>query len=500
MAYQGQYFSIENFGGGLASTITPDRVRPDQAADANNIVIKEYGTGFRIRNGNALYDQTGDGRISGLNYFIQSNATDWLVAIGQTKIWSYAYPSTTQSDITGAITVSSNTYANYDLVPFNDILVGFGGDPTAPGAPFKWTGSGNAAALGGSPPSAVGAFTANNRMFAFNTAAARSTIYWSIIGNAEDWTGSGSGSAVIGTLEDNQGIVAATPFGTNNVLVFKTDRIYQMNITAAPFSSYLLFSGIGTINAETVCVYNGICYFLDAFRHLKATDGNRIIDFPSDNDDLFNQSTAIPLMRVFHQQGFDYDWIVITCVNQESNDVAGLAIIWDIRNKCWLKTTNAYRGLRTVSSPINSGLKQITYTGNNDGGIYEVDSATSTADAWQGSSTTVSGYWQSGWMTPKVAEQIIQVNRLGLEFVPSSGNATITYGYNFISGSGSGSISLSPDSTEVIGLKSIQLTGRGNYFQFKITADATVYTSETCITKVILRGKSFGQKAQRSIS
>ena len=91
-----------------------------------------------------------------------------------TKLFKSDSLDGTMDDVTGTATISSDANNLRDLFVFNDLLIGMG----AGDAPFKYAGgAGSAADLGGSPPSATGGFTYNNRVFGYTG----SQIYWSVV-------------------------------------------------------------------------------------------------------------------------------------------------------------------------------------------------------------------------------------------------------------------------------------------------------------------------------
>lgn len=103
-------------------------------------------------------------------------------------------------------------------------------------APIKWTGSGNAAVLGGSPP--IGKYVARFRdaIWIASTSAEPSTVFFSNIGEPEAWTANDDykmdapitgmasfGDQLVVFFEDHIGILT----GTNNRLLNKIDRYVQ---------------------------------------------------------------------------------------------------------------------------------------------------------------------------------------------------------------------------------------------------------------------------------
>jgi len=92
--------------------------------------------------------------------------------------------------------------AHWQFATQNDILFGVNGV----NANQKWTGTGNTADAGGSPPSGKYIGSHKNRMFIAGTASNRSRIYFSELGDPENWpalnfidVGKGDGDTITGT-------------------------------------------------------------------------------------------------------------------------------------------------------------------------------------------------------------------------------------------------------------------------------------------------------------
>ncbi len=429
--------------------------------------------------------------VQGLSYLLQADNDLWLVAICGNKFYTSAEVTpgvfnSTMTDSTGAYGGISSGTNKWDLFTFNDSMIGFGGARTSPDVPIIWTGSGNIAALGGTSPTAYGGFTANNRVFAFRTAAAPSSVYWSVIGSATDWAGTGSGSAVVGSLSDNQEVTAAAVISTNYALVFKQHSTYQMIISAAPFPIYTLFDSIGCVGKRSWVNVNGEVYFINAYKRMCSTDGQVLREYPKNADDLWNavDSPTAGDIEGFRQKGVDYDWIVWVCL------IGGVskAIIWDLENKCWLRCTTGYN---MHIAGMDNRLR--TYMGGEDGFIYKPDQAGVYADASAVSPGTIASYWRSGWVNPGNAEQIVQIGKMVVNYrTRASGSITVNYGFDFVADSKSFTLAQAPTGSETMTSRSNILTGRGNFFQFKIGLSSS--TIDMNISSATLYGKVYGQK------
>lgn len=492
--YQGSYIPITSFKGGYCGNLSPAAIELNQALDLDNIVIGTNGASFRTRLGNSKINSTvfnSGGTWTGLGYFLTSAGVEYLVGVNGTKFGTNQATAgvytTSFTDSTGAITITSGASNLWDFMTFDDAIVAFGGPPDNPDAPFTWTGSGNASALGGTPPSAYGGFTANNRVFAFRTAANPSTIYWSIIGNSADWSGSGSGSNVVGSLEDNQKITGAQILSTNYVLIFKEASTYQMVIASSPFPIYTLFDKIGCVGKHASINIDGTVYWINQHLRMCSTQGEEYKSYPTTADDLWNAvlTTRAADIQAVRQQGVDYDWIVWFVTNSGTTNNA--AIIWDLQNQCWLRCSTGYK----MNAAVNDKFGE-TYVGGYDGFVYKQDTAATYGDASE-SPATITALWRSGWLNGTDIEKIIQINELGVLYkTKASGSITINYGFDFVADSASTTLSQVAAGSETRAYKYARLSGRGNFFNFKISQSSS--TIDTFVDQIYLRGKVYGQK------
>lgn len=490
--YQGKPFPIASFSGGYCGNLAATSLAPNQALDLDNIVVLPGGRGFRSRHGNSKLNSSvlnSGANIQGFGYLLQADQSDWFVTIAGSKLYQSANLTFSDaSDITGSLTISAGADKQWDLFTFNDAIIGFGGSPTAPDAPIRWPGTGNGAALTGSPPSAYGGFTANNRVFAFRTSANPSTIYWSIIGNAQDWTGSGSGSAVAGSLSDGQRLTGAIVISTNYVLLFKENSVYQMVISAAPFPIYSLFDNVGAVGKNAIVNVDGQVYFITSRGEMVSTDGESLKTYPAAADDLWNavQTSRYPYICGFREKGTDHDWIVWSVSTTGSTN--NTSIIWDLENECWLKCSTGYK--MNIAGHNDKGD---VFLGGYDGYIYKPDQSSVYADASESGAGTITSYWRSGWMNTASPDEIVQVRKLvGQYKTKASGNITVTYGFDFVADSANFTLSQTPSGTETFTSRGSMLTGRGNFFQFKIGQSSSAIDSE--IHSLVLYGKTYGQK------
>lgn len=468
-----------DFTGGLNTKSPAMVLNLNEASDLQNINILPTG-GFEKRNGNSVFNATAmdsGSSVHGLGYFRTSSSTDYLMAIAGTKIFKSDNLDGTMDDITGALTITSGKNYIWTHAQMNNLSIFVGGNPDAP---IKWSGTGNAALLGGSPPSGEFCLLANNRLFIGNTASNPSRIYWSILGNPEDWSGSGSGSQDV-NLNDGDSLVGGIVTGLDTMLLFKQNSIHLLNINSSPFPLYPLFPDVGAISKNGIVNVDGVIYFITPEPRMKATDGTKVISFPGSIDNVWDglNKSRLKYIQGGYNQRLRHLWWLVSDGSSDQND---LCIIWDLDNKCWLRYPTGYK----MNCLVKTG-DRVFYSGGYNGKIYKLDDSTSTVDDSE-SVTVIDGYWRSGWVTLINTIENATPNYANLNFVASS-NVDFTYSYGFdfqkdlvseyISATGGGRWGVDVwgnfpwGGGDINEARFILMKGSGNYFQVFIQHNTT---------------------------
>lgn len=388
MAARGPSVELDDFSGGL-NTFDPEYLSPlNQSPDLDNVVILDKG--IKKRNGDSAWNSSSmvstSTPVVGAGYIKFDAGTEQLNAIAGTKFFVDSGLSGTMTDKTGALTITAGASNYWTPINFNNLQIWFGGGPDAP---FKYSGTGNAAALGGSPPSAYSAFAANNRIFALGTAANPSRVYWPIVSNPEDWTGAGSGTADV-ALSDGEAVQCGVVTGPDTAIIFKNSSTHMMILTRSPFPVYQLQKGIGVAGRYAYAYANGVTYFVTPGRRMRSTvDGVNFQTYPNDINDIWD---SINTSRIPNIMGYYYqakEWIVFL-VSTGSNTTNNYAIVWDIRHQCFLRCTTGFKG--NIAFTMQN---RRFFCGHYDGKMYEKDKATVFSDASEASPGAINAYWRS---------------------------------------------------------------------------------------------------------
>lgn len=412
-----------DFAGGLNTKSPPMTLQLNEASDLQNINLLPTG-GFQKRNGNSVFNSSAmesGAAVHGLGYYRTSLTSDYMMAIAGTKLFKADNLDGTMDDITGAVTITTGQDKIWTHCQMNNLSIFIGG---APDAPIKWNSTGNAAVLGGSPPSGEFGITANSRLFIGNTASNPSRIQWCILGNPEDWSGTGSGSQDVG-LNDGDTLVGASVLGIDTMLLFKQNSVHMLSIRSAPFPLYPLFSGVGAVSKRAIVNVDGVVYFITPEPRMKATDGTSVITFPDSIDNVWDglNKSRLKYIHGIHNRRLRQIWWFVSTETAGTHD---LCMIWDLERKCWLKHTS---GFSMNCSSFTSD--RIIYAGAYNGKIYKLDDSSTQNDESE-STTTVTSFWRSGWLdlsdaleakTPQYACLIYNSeNNLNFEF---------SYGFDF---------------------------------------------------------------------
>jgi len=501
MSYRGVEISFFDFSGGMASYKPSTLLNTNQAILLYNGIITP-GKGWMKRQGNTAFNSsamTGAGGVTGLGYFKPSTGADHLLAISGSKIYESNALDGTFNDITGAVTITSSANNIWTYTPFNDLGIFVGG---APNPPIKYNGTGNAAALGGSPISGNFGFSVNGRMFIGNSTTNPSRIAWSILANPEDWSGVGSGSSDV-QKNDGDELVGAGILSNDIVLLFKQSSIHQMITRTSPFPVFPLFKGTGAVGKNAIVVADGVCYYITPKARMEATDGSSVIQFPDDIDDIWS---GLNMSRLKYIQGIRYtgkgfDHLIWLCSNGSSS-TNNLAIVWDLANKCWLQHTTGFGG--NITAIHQNGT---FYMGAYDGKVYTMDVANTYTDASETSPGAISCLWRTGWNTQSSLQISTHPFKLNIAMLTqASGSVTLGYGFDFntdmittflnmqsvgaVWDSSAWDSSTWGTQTDVV--RDTFLVGRGNAFQ--CTFSNSTASQGMTIHGFTITGKKSGQK------
>lgn len=437
MAANGPSVQLNDFSGGL-NTSDPEYILPlNQSPDMDNLVISDKG--FKKRNGDSAWNASamvsGSTAIQGLGYIKFNSGTEFLNAVAGTKFFVDSAMTGTMADSTGAITITAGANNLWTPVIYNNLQLWFGG---APDVPFKYSGTGNAAAVGGSPPSAQTAFVANNRIFPISTTANPSRIFWSVLGDPEDYAGAGSGNADV-NKSDGEALQCGVVVGPDTAILFKNSSTHLMVLTRQPFPIYQLQKGVGIAGKNAYAFANGVIYFMTPGLRMKSTsDGINFTTYPNDINDIFD---SINTNRITNIQGTYYqplEWIVWV-VSTGSSSTNNYMIVWDIQRRCFLRCTTGFK-----SNVLAIIQNRRLFAGHYDGKAYEKLKASVFSDASEASPGAISAYWRTPYnnLGADIDETVHPAYLDVVVLTETASTLSVNYGFDFTSPSQGSTFSL----------------------------------------------------------
>lgn len=186
---------MADFSGGLNEDDQPGGLQANELRIARNVYWK----------GRALSSRPGATRIqttainsaaagTGVWQLVRNQGTTLdNIAVFGNKLYKGAREAA-PTDITGAVAITAGQNNLVTFTHFNDIALMVNGVDS----PWKWSGAGNAAAIGGSPPIFNTMLAKWNRVFGAGHAAAPRTIRFTPLGDPETWTSTLTVAAILG--------------------------------------------------------------------------------------------------------------------------------------------------------------------------------------------------------------------------------------------------------------------------------------------------------------
>jgi hypothetical protein len=353
-AYAGDWQAIEFFDltGGLNDGFDSISIANNEAQDLQNVVFTTGGAikkrqGFTNINQSAI-SSTAD--FTGITFYKQADQDRFLVALtsdGATDaIYKMDYtgsgPDGTWDDITGSLSLSFSTDNQGDFTIGQDTLIIEDGNGQTP--PYKWSGSGNAEALGGSPPDASMVEYHKNHLFSAGDDSNPSRVTFSQFCNnstapgcIENYT-----ATDIIDVETNDGqIVRSIKSALDCLYVFKDRSIWRVcGEERDTFTLEQMVNGIGTLSNSSVVIINNQFLFTTAECDVAVYDGGLNVEIISTkiegtletlNFDRCDDTVAV----AFDDATGDEDYYV--AVSGPGSGENNLVLVYDTYHKAWTK-------------------------------------------------------------------------------------------------------------------------------------------------------------------
>ena len=201
------------------------------------------------------------------------NPVQRIVVSAGTQIWSSSDFGASYTSLTTGL--ENNTPASFTV--FRDTLIW--ASTSTVDVPQSWNGiAASTSNLGGSPPNFAFCAEYKDRLWASGVDSAKSRVYYTVLGSASDWTGSGSGS--IDIAPDDVDTVTGLRNWKDRLTIFKGPNRGSIHyITgSAPtgsdsFALHPFIRKVGAVNNQSIIEYADDLYFIDnnGAHSLKAT-------------------------------------------------------------------------------------------------------------------------------------------------------------------------------------------------------------------------------------
>jgi hypothetical protein len=226
-----QTLQVRDWRLGINTAIPPTEIKNEEVQDLLNFEFDDSGNLSTRRGVTQLNATTYASRITSLHYFSVDAGEIGILLTTSTQVRIVETNGTGETNLTGALTLPSDTY--WQWVTFGGLAIGVNG-ATSGTNPVKVDATSTAAALGGSPPRAKYVAVWNSRVW-MASASALSRIHGSALGLPEDWTTTGAAGIVTIDVDTNDGDKITGLFSTRDALyIFKRRSIHRLVAFADP--------------------------------------------------------------------------------------------------------------------------------------------------------------------------------------------------------------------------------------------------------------------------
>ncbi len=382
-------FVLESPGGGGANEkVSGSLIDNNQSArpDAStlpllNVHTNEVGEIVQ-RNGYTVYagPLTTSTYITGMFQYRKFNGNEFEIVCadnGSTKhIWDISTPGS-PSDIIGASTFTSDTLFSFAVVADTLIMTTDNND-----TPLSWSGTGNVASLGGSPPAGKFCSEFNNYAFLANTTANPERIYWSNLYSPTTWTGTD-----FFRMND-----AITGLGRSqdNLFIFTRKGAALSKYTGdslTPFTFDILDTNIGTLSPHSIINAVNTIFWVGNDNHVYAMNGyipERITEIIPTTISEMN-SAAISKCIAVEQRELRQIWFFYP---KDSGSNNNFVIAYDYINKQLFFYDNI-DAKYAANFQASTGALQ-TFFGDRNSRVYLTN--TGNTDYLAGTSTAINAY------------------------------------------------------------------------------------------------------------
>lgn len=371
-----------DYSGGVNYTDAPSDIQPDELAGVQNVRIsgkflteREGQTKF---NTNAISANT----VHSLFRFYKDDGSTrkWIGAV-TTKLYDWSATPTEITRSSGAWTTGVKMSA---AAMNNSLFIGNGTD-----TPEKYTSGSATTAMSGSPPTAkfMVSHPTATRLFAAGVAANPKRVYYSALGNPEDWTTANDAGFfdVPFTEGENVTAIAAIPNGV--LAIFSNSSFHTLTGTdPGNFSRREIDPAIGCKAPRSIVPGRGGIYFLGQDNHFYWTNGGQPVPVSHNIDALLESgSTGDYVNAVGWRENTRYHCAI--SIAGGNNDTV-VVKDWQVNPRpgaAWVVD----KQLSVASAAVDDGVNGQVMTGDYAGFVQQQDVATTD------NGVAVASYWDT---------------------------------------------------------------------------------------------------------
>jgi len=218
---------------GIITSLPPEELPPTAAQDLVNVELDIDGNLTTRTGALAFIQPSTTSRITSIFRAQYSNGTVLILFTAGTKLFKCNEDGSSITDITGALTLPSNTFWQWAM--FGDLAIGVN-KATSGDNPVKVNNAGTAAALGGSPPKAKYVRVWNSRLWLSGTGSSANTLTASVVNSPENWTiDTTDTSAISLPVDPNDGdFITGLEVFRGSLFVFKRRKINVVSPIGSP--------------------------------------------------------------------------------------------------------------------------------------------------------------------------------------------------------------------------------------------------------------------------
>lgn len=402
-----QLYEFDRLTGGLNDSFDSITIEPGEASDLANVFFPRAVNGaiasrpgYSRINSSAL---SGTPTFTGISFFKLVDGTRYLVSITtDDKIWKMDYggsgPDGTWDDITGALSFNVSQDNHGDFVMAQDSIVIE--DELGNTAPYRWTGTGNAAALTSDTdvPSSKYIEYHVRHLFLAGEDDNPSRLYFSGLDDITDYT---STDFIRVETDSGDGVIRGLKTGLDGLYIWKDSSIWRLSGTNRDdFVLERMVQGIGTLSDASIAIINDprsnqqVFVFVTQNGDIAAYDGGVNVAILSRK---INASfpNAVNFNRIDEVRATAYDFMYMASASSSGNATHNRIYIFDFINNSWTRFTGM--AANTISTFENSNGQALLMFGDYSGyaNQWNVNDTSTYNDP---DTTAIDAYWVSGWI------------------------------------------------------------------------------------------------------